>query len=117
MIVEADIQSCDRFSGHGCAIAQAYNHMIMPLANKRDKYTQVVWGIEDFKHRFDRDPEGMWLPETSVDLETLDIMAGQGIKFTILAPSQAHLVRRIGGSEWVDVTGGRPAPRGRRARW
>ncbi len=70
-------------------MAQCYNHMIMPLANARDKLTQVVWGIEDFRFRFGRDPEGMWLPETAVDLETLDMMAQHGIKFTILAPSQA----------------------------
>jgi alpha-amylase/alpha-mannosidase (GH57 family) len=110
LIIDADIESRKRFSGHGSAIAQAYNHIIMPLANSRDKYTQVLWGIEDFKFRFGRDPEGMWLPETAVDLETLDMMAGLGIKFTILAQNQAHLVRRIGGSEWVDVTGGRIDP-------
>jgi alpha-amylase/alpha-mannosidase (GH57 family) len=85
--------------------------MIMPLANSRDKRTQVIWGIEDFRSRFGRDPEGMWLPETAVDLESLDILAEYGIKFTILAPSQAHLVRRIGSeTEWVDVTGARVDP-------
>ena len=67
-------------------MAQCYNHMIMPLANARDKLTQVIWGIEDFRHRFGRAPEGMWLPETAVDLETLELMAQHGIKFTILAP-------------------------------
>ena len=110
MILDADALSIQRFSGHGSAIAQAYNHCIMPLCNSRDKYTQVVWGIEDFKYRFGREPEGMWLPETAVDLETLDIMAGLGIKFTILAQYQAHLVRKLGGAEWVDVTGGRIDP-------
>ncbi|HYO81370.1 MAG TPA: DUF3536 domain-containing protein [Bryobacteraceae bacterium] len=110
MILDADVQSQDRFSGHGSAIAQAYNHIIMPLANHRDKRTQIVWGIEDFKSRFGREPEGMWLPETAVDNETLDLLAEHGVKFTLLAPSQAHLVRRIGASEWVDVAGGRIDP-------
>ena len=85
-----------RFSGHGSAMAQAYNHMIMPLANRRDKDTQVLWGIRDFEHRFGGTPEGMWLPETAVDLETLEILAELGIRFTILAPHQAHRVRKIG---------------------
>ncbi|MGB9825569.1 MAG: DUF3536 domain-containing protein, partial [Desulfofundulus sp.] len=102
-IIEADRQSREQFSGHGSALAQAYNHMIMPLANRRDKYTQVLWGIKDFEHRFGRRPEGMWLPETAVDLETLDIMAEQGIRFTILAPYQARRVRKIGSSTWQDV--------------
>ncbi len=66
-----------------------YNHMILPLANARDKRTQVVWGIRDFEHRFGRAPEGMWLPETAVDLETLEVLAEHGIRFTILAPHQA----------------------------
>ena len=89
-ILEADDLSSRRFSGHGSAMAQCYNHIIMPLANARDKYTQVYWGIEDFRERFGRMPEGMWLPETAVDLETLDIMAGMGIKFTVLDGSQAR---------------------------
>ncbi|MEJ7607720.1 MAG: hypothetical protein WKF37_15960 [Bryobacteraceae bacterium] len=110
MIVDADVQSRTEFSGHGSAIAQAYNHMIMPLSNRRDKFTQVHWGIEDFRFRFGREPEGMWLPETAVDVETLDIMAELGLKFTILAQHQAHLVRRIDAKEWVDVTGGRIDP-------
>jgi alpha-amylase/alpha-mannosidase (GH57 family) len=110
MIVDADTQSQELFSGHGSALAQAYNHMIMPLACRRDKITQVKWGIEDFRFRFGREPEGMWLAETAVDNETLDILAEHGIRFTILAPYQAHLVRRIGAAEWVDVTGGRIDP-------
>ncbi len=103
-ILEADQLSKQRFSGHGSALAQCYNHMIMPLANSRDKLTQVVWGIEDFRFRFGRDPEGMWLPETAVDLETLDLLAQHGIKFTILAPSQAKSVNG------TDVTGQRIDP-------
>ena len=109
-ILEADRLSMERFSGHGSAIAQVYNHIIMPLANKRDKHTQVIWGIRDFEKRFKRFPEGMWLPETAVDLETLDILAELGIKFTILAPHQASRVRRIGGRTWRDVGGGRIDP-------
>ncbi len=93
-ILRADRESLDRFSGHGSALAQAYNHMIMPLANTRDRETQVRWGVRDFQYRFGRDPEGMWLPETAVDLETLDILAENGITFTILAPHQAGQVRK-----------------------
>jgi len=102
-VLEADKASRERFSGHGSALAQAYNHMIMPLANRRDKVTQVLWGIRDFEHRFGRRPEGMWLPETAVDLETLEILAEQDIRFTLLAPRQAGRVRRIGEAEWTDV--------------
>jgi len=109
-ILDADKESRDRFSGHGSAIAQAYNHMIMPLANSRDKHTQVIWGIRDFEYRFARRPEGMWLPETAVDLETLDILAQCGIKFTILAPRQAKRMRRIGSRNWRDVSNERIDP-------
>jgi alpha-amylase/alpha-mannosidase (GH57 family) len=99
-VIEADQESQKLFSGHGAAIAQAYNHIIMPLANKNDKYTQVAWGINDFEFRFGRKPEGMWLPETAVDMETLDILAEFGIKFTILAPHQAKRIRRIDSPNW-----------------
>ena len=104
-IIEADVKSREFFSGHGAAIAQAYNHMIMPLANARDKRTQIIWGIRDFEHRFKRKPEGMWLPETAVDLETLDILSEYGITFTILAPNQARRVRKIDDGKWHDVSG------------
>ncbi len=110
-ILEADKKSQSLFSGHGAAIAQAYSHMIMPLADSRDKHTQVVWGIQDFRQRFKRNPEGMWLPETAVDLESLDLMAQQGIEFTILAPHQALRVRKIGAKDWVDVSDGSVDPR------
>ena len=86
-------KASERFSGHGSAIAQGYNHMILPLANRRDKVTQVKWGIADFESRFGRQPEGMWLPETAVDTETLEVLAENGIQFTILAPRQAKRVR------------------------
>ena len=110
-VLEADQESIKLFSGHGSALAQAYNHMILPLAAVRDKYTQILWGIHDFEHRFGRKPEGMWLPETAVDLESLDILSEQGIRFTILAPHQARRVRRIRGRKWRDVTGGKIDPR------
>ncbi len=110
-ILEADRLSRERFSGHGAAMAQAHGHLIMPLANSRDKRTQVIWGIRDFQHRFGRKPEGMWLPETAVDLESLDLMAEYGIKFTILAPYQAQRIRQIGKEKWHDVTGGRIDPK------
>jgi alpha-amylase/alpha-mannosidase (GH57 family) len=109
-LLAADRESQGHFSGHGSALAQAYNHMIMPLATRRDKYTQVLWGIRDFERRFGRKPEGMWLPETAVDLETLDIMAELGIRFTILAPRQAAKVRKIGQGPWRDVSNGRIDP-------
>lgn len=104
-LIEADRLGRHRFSGHGTALAQAYNHMIMPLANGRDKRTQVKWGIEDFRHRFQREPEGMWLPETAVDLDSLEALAEQNIRFTILAPRQASRVRPLSGGDWEDVSG------------
>ena len=109
-VLDADKESQELFDGHGSAMAQAYNHMILPLANTRDKYTQIWWGIEDFRRRFERDPAGMWMPEAAVDLESLDIMAEFGIKFTVLSPFQAHRVREIGTKEWTDVTGGEVDP-------
>jgi alpha-amylase/alpha-mannosidase (GH57 family) len=104
-ILDADAESQKRFSGHGSALAQAYNHMILPLANRRDKMTQVIWGIKDFEHRFKRSPEGMWLPETAVDLETLEVLVEAGVRFTLLAPRQAKSVRPLGESAWQDVSG------------
>ncbi len=109
-ILDADRQSQKHFSGHGSAMAQAYNHMIMPLANSRDKRTQVLWGLEDFRFRFGRMPEGMWLPETAVDSETLDLIAEAGMRFVILAPHQAKATRPIGETEWLDVTGSKVDP-------
>lgn len=103
VILGADEESQRRFSGHGSALAQAYNHTILPLASKRDKNTQVLWGIRDFTYRFRRFPEGMWLPETAVDLETLEILAEHGIRFTVLAPRQVSRVRRIGTEKWLSV--------------
>jgi alpha-amylase/alpha-mannosidase (GH57 family) len=110
-IIQADGQSRERFSGHGSALAQAYNHMILPLANQRDKNTQIIWGMRDFEHRFGRKPEGMWLPEAAVDLATLYVLAVHGIRFTILSPYQARRVRTIGEEKWTDVGGGTIDPR------
>ena len=105
-IIEADRRSVEDCSGHGNAIAQVYNHVIMPLANTRDKITQVRWGIQDFCFRFGRFPEGMWLAEAAVDHETLECLAREGIKFTILAPHQAKAFKKIDDEDWRDTTGG-----------
>ncbi len=102
-VLEADRESIEKFDGHGSAIAQVYNHMILPLANRRDKETQVIWGIRDFERRFKRKPEGMWLAESAVDTESLEILAEQGIVFTVLAPRQAKMTRKIGADEWSVV--------------
>jgi len=109
-ILDADQSSAQRFSGHGSAMAQGYNHMILPLANRRDKVTQVKWGIRDFESRFGRKPEGMWLPETAVDTETLEVLAENGIQFTILAPRQAQRIRAKNSSKFEDVSGARIDP-------
>jgi hypothetical protein len=109
-ILKADKESLKLFAGHGSAIAQAYNHMIMPLANSRDKWTQIVWGIADFKSRFGRHPESMWLPETAVDLESLDLLAKAGLEYAILAPNQAQAIRPLGGGPWQDCNGSKIDP-------
>jgi len=104
-ILDADRESQAQFSGHGNAIAQAYNHLILPLANRTDKYTQVLWGIRDFERRFRRQPEGMWLPESAVDIETLEVLTHLGIRFTVLAQGQARRARKIGSRVWKDAQG------------
>jgi alpha-amylase/alpha-mannosidase (GH57 family) len=109
-VLEADQESAERFSGHGSALAQPYNHIILPLANRRDKQTQILWGLADFERRFGRKPEGAWLPEAAVDLETLDLLAEAGVRFTVLEPHQARRVRPKGTKAkdvWEDVSGGR----------
>ncbi|MGZ3638967.1 MAG: DUF3536 domain-containing protein [Ktedonobacterales bacterium] len=95
LIIKGDRLSVERY-GVGNALAQAFNHTILPLATTRDKRTQIIWGLEDFAHRFGRKADGMWLAETAVDLETLDILAEQGVRYTVLAPWQA--------AESVDTT-------------
>ncbi|MDR0646418.1 MAG: DUF3536 domain-containing protein [Elusimicrobiota bacterium] len=102
-VLDADKKSQETFGGHGNAIAQVYNHIIMPLANERDKETQIIWGIKDFESRFKRAPEGMWLAETAVDTQTLAMLASNGIKFTILSPAQCKKTRKIGDKMWSDV--------------
>lgn len=97
MILDADHTSAQHNDGHGSAIAQVYNHIIMPLANERDACTQIRWGIYDFEFRFGRKPEGMWLAETAANRDVLDLMAQEGILFTILAPSQCARVRILEG--------------------
>ena len=110
-ILSADKLSQARHKGHGNAMAQVYNHMIMPLANHRDKVTQLKWGIYEFKHRFGRDPEGVWLPETACNDETLEVLMDEHIKFTILAPHQAKAVRMIGHDHWRPVSAGSINPK------
>ena len=107
-ILDADKRSADRLNGHGNAIAQVYNHIMMPLANWRDKLTQIRWGKADFQSRFGREPDGMWLAETGVDYETLEALFLEGIKFIILAPSQAQRCRPMPTNEhpnpaWQEV--------------
>ena len=114
-ILEADRKSSQRLNGHGNAIAQVYNHIILPLANKRDKITQIRWGKEDFRSRFGRDPEGMWLAETAVDYPTLEALIDEEIKFIILAPSQAERCRLLptaeeDETEWHEVGGSQIDP-------
>ncbi len=93
--LDADRKSIARL-GHGNAIAQPYHHAILPLSSRRDKVTEVRWGIADFRRRFGRDPEGMWLPETALDDETLDVLAQEGMRFTIVAPGQVKSVPNDG---------------------
>ncbi len=114
-ILDADRKSCDRFNGHGNAIAQVYNHIILPLANDRDKRTQIRWGKADFRSHFGRDPEGMWLAETAVDDATIAALIEEDIKFIILAPSQAQRCRSIPNAEnanpdWHEVGGSQIDP-------
>jgi len=108
-ILEADRLSMELFGGHGSAMAQVYNHIIMPLASLRYKRTQVRWGMADFRHRFGREPEGMWLAETAVDVETLEVLAEEGLLFTVLAPSQAAQVLAPESDQWVPFSDGRRA--------
>jgi alpha-amylase/alpha-mannosidase (GH57 family) len=94
-ILEGDRLSQERLNGHGNAIAQVYNHIILPLANQRDKYTQIRWGKADFRAHFGRNPEGMWLAETAVDYPTVEALIDEEIRFIILAPTQAQRCRPI----------------------
>src|SRR5712691_11552635 len=105
-IIAADAQSASRQNGHGNAIAQAYSHAILPLCNEPDRRTQVLWGLADFRHRFRREPEAMWLPETACNDDVLDLLIDHGLRFVILAPQQAARVRRFDNADWQSVAGG-----------
>ena len=114
-IIEADRKSSERLNGHGNAIAQVYNHIIMPLASERDKLSQIRWGKADFRSRFGREPEGMWLAEAAVDYATVEALVNEGIRFIILAPSQAERCRLIPTDnetleEWHEVGGNQIDP-------
>lgn len=103
-ILEADRESRARL-GFGNAMAQAYNHVILPLANARDRETEIVWGLEDFAYRFGRPAEAMWLPETAVNYPTLAALQAHGMKYVILAPQQARRIRPLGGGGWEEPGG------------
>ncbi|MBL7776289.1 MAG: DUF3536 domain-containing protein, partial [Saprospiraceae bacterium] len=103
LLLKADQRSQERYGSHGSALAQVHSHLILPLANYRDKVTQVYWGVRDFEYRFKRYPEGIWLAETAVDTETLEVLAAHGIQFTVLAPRQAKAVRKLGSASWKPV--------------
>jgi alpha-amylase/alpha-mannosidase (GH57 family) len=105
-ILEADRESMLKHGGHGNAIAQGYNHVIIPLCNERDGRTQVRWGIADFRRRFEREPESLWLPETGCDERTLDLLIDEGLRYVILSPYQAARVRSLVNGEWRDVSDG-----------
>jgi alpha-amylase/alpha-mannosidase (GH57 family) len=106
-VLAADRASMAQHAGHGNAIAMPYHHTILPLSPRRDKTTEVRWGIADFRRRFGREPEGMWLPETAVDDESLDVLAAEGIRFTILAPHQVERTPAGGLPGWYRTAAGR----------
>ncbi len=95
MILDGEVRSRKSFDGHSSAMAQVYNHVIMPLANERDRITQIRWGIADYESHYGAPPEGMWLAETAADTQTLELMAQHGIKFTLLAPHQCKRIRSL----------------------
>lgn len=105
MLLDGEARSRKTYNGHSSAMAQVYNHVIMPLASTRDKITQIRWGIADYEQRFGHHPEGMWLAETAVDNETLELLAKHGIRFTVLAPHQCARFRPSGmpSAQWTDT--------------
>jgi alpha-amylase/alpha-mannosidase (GH57 family) len=113
-MVAADLDSVARL-GQGNAIAQVYNHAIMPLCNQRDKYTQVRWGLRSFERTFGRRSRGIWLAETAIDADTMEVLADEGVEFTILSPFQARRFR-VDGGEWTDCGQG-TIPTGRAYRY
>src|SRR5215213_2677464 len=106
-IIEADRESALRHGGHGNAIAQGYNHSILPLCNERDRRTQIRWGLADFRRRFRREAESLWLPETACDDATLAALIEEGLRYVILSPYQAEAVRPLGSDAWLNVADGR----------
>ena len=106
-VLSADAESVFARAGHGNAIAQGFHHAILPLCNGRDRLTEIRWGRADFRRRFGRDPESLWLPETACDSATLCALIEEGLKYVILSPFQAARVRPLAGGEWRDVSGGR----------
>jgi len=110
-ILEGDRNSVRLQQGHGNGIAHVYNHMILPLANYRDKRTQIAWGLRDFEWRFSRKSESIWLAETAVNLETIRVLIDFGVRYVILSPFQAARVRPIErAGAWTDVRGGHVDP-------
>lgn len=105
-IAEGDRLSRERRHGHGNAIAQVYNHAILPLADANDRRTQVLWGVADFRRQFGREPEGMWVAETAADTASLEALAAAGVRFTVLAPRQAKRWRRVGDEDWTSIPEG-----------
>ncbi|HZG50755.1 MAG TPA: DUF3536 domain-containing protein [Pyrinomonadaceae bacterium] len=105
-ILAADRTSVGARGGHGNAIAQGYHHAILPLCNERDRRTEIRWGLADFRHRFGREPESLWLPETACDDATLGALIDEGLKYVILSPFQAARVRPAGGETWLSVIDG-----------
>ncbi|MDQ3907097.1 MAG: glycoside hydrolase, partial [Acidobacteriota bacterium] len=104
-VIEADRVSARARGGHGNAIAQGYHHAILPLCNERDRRTEIRWGVADFRHRFGRDPESLWLPETACDDATLGALIDEGLRYVILSPFQAARVRPAGAADWESVSG------------
>ncbi|MGA2169960.1 MAG: DUF3536 domain-containing protein [Terracidiphilus sp.] len=106
MILDGERRSRKSYGGHSSAMAQVYNHIIMPLASRRDRITQIRWGIADYENHYGTPPEGMWLAETAADTESLELMAQHGIKFTVLAPHQCKRIRQLrDGADWTDTPG------------
>jgi len=106
MILDGERRSRKTFGGHSSAMAQVYNHIIMPLASRRDRITQIRWGIADYQRHYGTAPEGMWLAETAADSESLELLAQHGIKFTVLAPHQCKRIRPLrDDATWIDTPG------------
>jgi len=105
MILDGERRSRKTFKGHSSAMAQVYNHIILPLASQRDRMTQIRWGIADYEHHYGAPPEGMWLPETAADTDSLELLAQHGIKFTVLAPHQCKRIRALQDGQSKDAAG------------